>query len=75
MMATPVRINSIAFVLPIRRETLSAGEPGNEPEVDFRLAEACRVGGNSQRAGHRELAAATEANPLTAAITGLPSVR
>ncbi len=42
------------------RQALRPGVAGNEAEVDFRLAQLRRVGGEPQRARHRELAPAAE---------------
>ena len=42
------------------RQPLRAAVAGDEPEVDLRLAELRRVGGDAQRARHRQLAAAAE---------------
>ena len=42
------------------RQPLAAGIAGNDAEVDLGLAEARGVGGNAQRARHRQLAAAAQ---------------
>ena len=56
------------------RQPLGPGIPGHEAEIDLRLAEPGRIGGNPDRAGHRQLASAAERDPLIAAMTGLPIV-
>ena len=42
------------------RQPLRAGVAGDDAEIDLRLAEARGVGGDPDRAGHRQLAAAAE---------------
>ena len=42
------------------RQPLRAGIAGDDPEVDLGLPEPRRVGGDPERAGHRQLAAAAE---------------
>ena len=42
------------------RQPLRAGVAGDQAEIDFRLSELRGVGGEPQRAGHRQLAAAAE---------------
>ena len=59
------------FVLADRaRQALGAAAAGNDADLDFRLAEFRRLAGDNDVAGHRELTAAAEREPLTAAITG-----
>ena len=50
------------------REALRAAEAGDDPEADLRLAEAGRLRRDPEVAGHRQLAAAAERGPPTAAI-------
>ena len=46
------------------RQPLRATEPGDDPELDLGLAEERCARGDAQVAGHRELAAAAEGNPV-----------
>ena len=45
-------------------QTLGAAIPGDEPEIDLRLAELRRIGCDAERARHRQLAAAAERVPV-----------
>ena len=42
------------------RQPLGAAEAGDDPQLDLRLAEDGRLGGDPHVAGHRQLAAAAE---------------
>ncbi len=58
---SPVSRISRATPLPTRRgKPLAAGVARDEAQVDLGLAEPRRVGGQAQRARHRQLAAAAE---------------
>ena len=46
------------------RQALRSGVAGNQPEVDFGLSELRGVGREAHRAGHRQLAAAAEREPV-----------
>ena len=46
------------------RQPLGAAEAGDDPEVDLGLAEGGAVGGQADVAGHRDLAAAAEREPV-----------
>ena len=56
------------------RQPLRAGVAGDEPEIDFRLAELRGVGGDPDRARHRELAAAAQREAVDRGNDGLPHV-
>ena len=57
----PVRISSIALPLPTRRGSRCVPPyPGSSAEIDLRLTDPRRVGGDAKRARHRQLAPAAQ---------------
>ena len=56
------------------RQPLRAGVAGNDPEVDLGLTEARRIGCQSHRARHRQLAASAERETVDRGDHGLAHV-